>query len=100
MSILIYFGPSPRENKRFVARFKNPSRTTHFGQPGANTYIDGASKETRQNYLKRHARDLETGDPLMAGYLSYYVIWGKSRDVEDNLKSYMSRFNIKDNRKK
>ena len=98
MTSLIYFGKSPRDKKRFVAVFDNPRRTTHFGLLGANTYIDGADKSVRSNYLKRHAVDLRTDDKLKAGYLSYYVTWGKHRDVEKNLKSYLKRFNIKDKR--
>lgn len=99
MPILIYFGKSERDKKRFKAVFKNPSRTVHFGLKGANTFIDGADKKVRDAYLKRHKSDLETNDPLRAGYLSYYVIWGKHRDVEKNLKDYLKRFKIKDNRK-
>ena len=98
MPILVHFGKSDRDDKRFVARFKNPSKTTHFGQPGAKTFLDGASEETRQNFRRRHKRDLDTNNPLRSGYLSYYVIWGKSRDVEKNLKSYLNRFKIKDRR--
>jgi len=97
MTSLIYFGKSTRDKKRFVAVFDNPRRTTHFGLLGANTYIDGADKSVRSNYLKRHAVDLR-GDKLKAGYLSYYVTWGKHRDVEKNLTSYLKRFNIKDKR--
>lgn len=97
MTALIYFGKSTRDKKRFVAVFDNPRRTTHFGLLGANTYIDGADKPVRSNYLKRHAVDLR-GDKLKAGYLSYYVTWGKHRSVEQNLKSYLKRFNIKDKR--
>ena len=87
MPILIHFGKSDRKDKRFKAVFSNPTKTVHFGLDGANTYLDGATDKTRQNYLLRHKTDLKTNDPLRAGYLSYYVIWGKSRNVEKNLKS-------------
>ena len=99
MTELIHFGPSSRHNKRFVAKFKNPTKTTHFGLKGANTYIDGATKQKRDNYKKRHIRDLKTGDPTRAGFLSYYVIWGDSQDVDKNLKSYLKKFEIRDSRK-
>jgi len=98
MPILTYFGRSNRDKKRFVAMFQNPKKTVHFGLKGADTYIDGADKTVRENYKKRHKTDLKTNDPLRAGYLSYYVIWGDSRDVEKNMKSYLKRFNIKDKR--
>ena len=100
MPILIYFGKSKRKDKRFVAVFRNPTKTSHFGLEGAVTFIDGANKTVRDNYLKRHKGDLKTNDPLRAGYLSYYVIWGKHRDVEKNLKDYLKMFKIKDSRKK
>lgn len=98
MPILTYFGKSNRQDKRFVAIFANPKKTVHFGLKGANTYIDGADKKVRENYRKRHKSDLKTDDPLRAGYLSYYVIWGDSRNVEKNLKDYLKRFGIKDKR--
>ena len=102
MPILIFFGNSDRKDKRFKAVFANPKKTTHFGMKPfkkGTTYIDGASDEKRKQYLARHKIDLETKDPLRAGYLSYHILWGKSRSVKQNLKSYLSNFNIKDNRK-
>tara|TARA_R110002012_G_C11492272_1_gene596312 strand:- start:239 stop:556 length:318 start_codon:yes stop_codon:yes gene_type:complete len=102
MTTLIHFGLSDKKNKRYVAKFENPKRTTHFGMKPfkkGTTYLDGATDEKRNQYLARHKVDLATKDPTRAGFLSYYVIWGKSRSVKQNLKSYLSNFKIKDNRK-
>jgi hypothetical protein len=33
---------------------ENPKRTIHFGSKTSVTYVEGASKEDRLNYLKRH----------------------------------------------
>jgi hypothetical protein len=103
---LIDFGKSQAKNKRFRAIFMKDGRkiTTNFGQKKDDgsfpiTFLDGATEEKRELYLKRHKKDLETKDPTRAGFLSFYVIWGKSRSVEKNLKKYLKDFNIKDRRK-
>ena len=101
MPILIHFGNSDRKDKRYVAVFANPKKTTHFGMrpfKKGTTYTDGATDEKRNQYLARHKIDLATKDPLRAGYLSYYVLWGKSKSVKQNLKDYLTKFNIKDGR--
>ena len=101
MTKLIYFGKSKRWNKRFKAKFEEPDKrtvTVHFSTIGGKTYVDGVDPDVRDRYLKRHAVDLKTGDPLRAGFLAYYVTWGKSRNVEDNLKAYLKKFNITDAR--
>lgn len=98
MPQLVKFGRSPIKGKRFMAVFENPKKTTHFGQTGAYTYIDGASDGARDAFRARHKESLKTKDPLRSGFLSYYVIWGKSRSAEKNLKRYLKRFDIKDSR--
>jgi hypothetical protein len=51
--------------------------------------------EQRTRYRKRHKKDLTTNDPTRAGYLSYYILWGESRSIRKNIKSYKNRFNLK-----
>lgn len=102
MPILIYLGISDRNKKRLKAVFANPKKTIHFGYKGGYTYIDGASKETRENYIKRHqASKTENWDnPLTAGSLSRYILWGDSQDINKNIKKFINKFGIEDNRKK
>jgi hypothetical protein len=52
-------------------------------------------KEQRARYRSRHKKDLKTGDPTKAGYLSYYILWGDSTSVRTNISSYKKRFNFK-----
>lgn len=49
---------------------------------------------TREKYRKRHLKDLETHDPTKAGFLSYYILWGESRNVYENVRQYKRMFNI------
>lgn len=85
------------DDKRFVAIFQKDDgkeKRTKFGQPGANnTYLDGASKEVRENYRKRHKRDLRTNDPTRAGYLAMGIIWNKPT-LEASIRDYRRRLNI------
>ena len=52
MPILIYFGKSKRKGKKKVMIFRNPTMNIHFGSDISQTYVEGASKNTRDNYLK------------------------------------------------
>lgn len=87
---------SDRRGKRLMAVFKNGKRTriTHFGQSGASTYIDHKDKKKRDNYRARHKKDLDTNDPLRAGYLSYYLLWGDSTNLKTNVQKYKRTFNL------
>ncbi|WP_353743613.1 DUF5754 family protein [Haliea sp.] len=99
MPILIYLGPSTRDNKKLMAVFANPKKTIHFGQKGSETFTEGASSQKRLNYLKRHKVNEDWENPLTAGSLSRFILWGSSRNIDDNIKKYVRRFKIKDNRK-
>jgi len=89
---------SDRSDKKLKAVFtdnNNKTKTTHFGLKGSTTYLDTGDKELRKNYRARHQKDLKTNDPTRAGYLSYYLLWGDSTSLNENLKDYKKRFNLK-----
>ena len=65
-----------------------------FGAKGYTDYLLSKDKERRDRYRKRHAKDLKTGDPTRAGYLSYYLLWGDSTSLQQNIKSYKKRFKL------
>jgi hypothetical protein len=48
----------------------------------------------RARYRQRHKKDLDTRDPKRAGYLSYYLLWGDSTSLAENLAAYKRRFNV------
>lgn len=83
--------------KKYQAIFKTDSgrtKTTKFGAAGMNDYTLTGDKERRRLYRQRHKKDLKTNDPTRAGYLSYYILWGDSTSVRENLKAYKKRFNL------
>lgn len=97
---LVSVKSSERPNKRFVAVFElddGKKKTTHFGSPGAFTYLDGASDKVRENYIKRHKASgrEDWNDPTTAGALSRFVIWGDSRSLRKNIESFKKQFDLK-----
>ena len=86
-------------DKRFVAIFQKEDgklKKVHFGlrNPKIGTYIDTGDKELRKNYRARHERDLRTKDPTRSGYLSYFLLWGNSKSLKENIKEYKKKFNL------
>ena len=82
--------------KKYRAVFEHDGRTksTKFGAAGYDDYLLTHSKEQRDNYKSRHAKDLKTNDPTKAGYLSYYLLWGDSTSLQMNIAAYKRRFNL------
>lgn len=89
---LVEIRPSPRGEKKWVARFSDKTET-HFGQAGSADYTIGASTKQRTAYRSRHAGD-RLSDPKSPGALSYYILWGDSTDMDTNVKSYRKRFQV------
>ena len=89
---------SDKAGKDYMAIFtKENGRTkkTHFGDSNLDHYTSGASKEQRTRYRARHKKDLRTNDPTRAGYLSFFILWGESKSMRENIKNYKRRFNFK-----
>ena len=70
----------------------NDGKTTKFGAYGMNDYTLTGDKEARRLYRVRHLKDLNTNDPQRAGYLSYYILWGESTNINTNVKSFNKKF--------
>jgi hypothetical protein len=93
---LISISESTKPDKKLMAIFDNNGRkkTVHFGAKGMDDYTITKSKEQRERYRTRHAKDLTTGDPSRAGFLSYYILWGDSTSRAKNISDYKKKFNL------
>ena len=91
---LVSITKSDRDGKKYKAVFEDPKKTTHFGQSGADDYTITKNKEQRDRYRERHKKDLKTNDPTRAGYLSYFLLWGASTSLSQNIKAYKKKFNL------
>ena len=92
---LVSVNPANDGIHKYEAKFENGrTKTTKFGQAGADDYIKTKDKDQRARYIKRHQKDLATGDPTRAGFLSRYLLWGESTSMMANLRAYRARFNL------
>jgi len=94
MWTLVSVKKSDDSRHKLVALFRDGNKTkkTYFGAVGYSDYTIHKDKDRRERYRIRHKKDLRTGDPTRAGYLSYYLLWGDSTSVSTNLKQYKKRF--------
>jgi hypothetical protein len=94
---LVSVKPATNGKNKYVATFMKDNgklKTTNFGSKGMDDYTIKGDKEQRARYRERHAKDLDTKDPTRAGYLSYYILWGDSTSLRENVRSYKDRFNL------
>lgn len=83
---------------KYIAKFYDPDTTrtksTGFGAKGYSDYTIHHDKERRERYRIRHEKDLRTNDPTRAGFLSYYLLWGQSTSLQQNIKLFKRRFHL------
>lgn len=82
---------------KFTATFQDENgkmKIVRFGVKGSNAYVEGATIEARNAYRARHARDIVNPDPTTKGNLSYFITWGDSRSLAQNIKAYKQKFNV------
>jgi hypothetical protein len=88
---------SPIMNKKLRAIFRDPEghiKQVDFGAKGMSDYTIHKDTERRERYRVRHSKDLKTNDPTRPGYLSYYILWGDSTDINKNIRDYRKLFNL------
>jgi len=90
--------PSKAKGKKFTAIFSKDGKkikTTQFGDSRYQDYTLSKDKKQRSKYRERHKKDLEKGDYMSAGHLSYYILWGAYTDRNKNITAYRRRFKLK-----
>ena len=101
MTKLIKIIKSEKPLKKWTAIFKldnGKEKKVNFGYNNKkdknNDYTLHGDIERRDKYRKRHQKDLKTNDPMRAGYLSYYILWGDSKNIKTNIKDYKKKFDL------
>ena len=102
MTKLISVKKSTRPGKKWDFTFTRKNKltgketqiTTSAGDATAQDYTQHKNATRRKRYLFRHKKDLLTNDPTRAGYISYYVLWGKSTSFKANLEAYKRKFRL------
>ncbi len=89
MELIKSIHPSSKSQKRYMIIYDN--KKYHFGLKDGSTYIDHKDIKKRDNYRKRHyyGREKELIDNVIISpsLLSYYLLWGDSIDINENLKN-------------
>ena len=87
------------KNKKLKAIFYDDKgkkiKTVQFGLKGSSTYIDHKDKKLRSRYIERHRKNENWNDPMSAGALSRYLLWGQSAALKTNISNYKKKFNLK-----
>ena len=74
-------------------------RTTAFGAQGYKDYIQYSKEgkdvaaEHKSNYLTRHARTEHWNQPMTAGALSRWILWGKPT-LQSSIAEFRKRFQL------
>jgi hypothetical protein len=93
--ILVDVISSDLKDKKWTAIFSKDSKIvkTHFGAKGMSDYTIHQDIDRRNRYISRHLKDLDTGDPTRAGYLSMFVLWNKP-SFDESVEDYKKRLRI------
>ena len=99
---------SSNPSKKWEAVFmvEGKEKKVSFGSAGMRDYTLVSNKLSkfylpklvdrnvvRDSYRRRHKKDLETKDPMRAGYLSYYLLWNK-KTLASSIKDYKKKFKV------
>jgi len=96
MTKLISITKSHLPEKKWDAHFLHNGRekTTPFGASGMDDFTKTHDKDQRDRYRGRHRKDLQTHNPMSAGYLSWHILWGQHPSLRANIEDYKRKFNL------
>ena len=79
----------------FYDKDKKKVKTIHFGSAGMDDYTKTKDKAQRQRYLDRHRKNENWNDPMTAGALSRWILWGDSTSLNKNIATFKKKFGYK-----
>jgi len=94
---LLDIKPSTKADKKYMATFQSDNgrkKTTHFGAKGMDDYTLTHDKEQREKYRTRHSKNENWNEPVTAGALSRWILWGDSTSLKTNISAFKRKFNL------
>jgi len=95
MMEFIKLDKSKRKGKRYDAIFNinGKIKKIPFGSDKHENYTIHKDKERRERYRSRHKKD-NINNPISAGALSWFLLWGESINLNENIKKFKKKFNV------
>lgn len=88
---------TPGGKKEFVAVFRQDNertKTVRFGTSSNYVLNKDKTDAHRAAYIARHRVNEDFSNPMTAGSLSRYILWGNSRSWPQNLAAFRRRFKV------
>ena len=87
--------PSTIQSKKYDIwinnHYTNRIKKISFGAKNYSDYSIHHDRIRRQNYRTRHQHD-KINDPTSSGFWSWHLLWGKSIDINKNLKWVLKEY--------
>lgn len=90
--------PANDSKHKWVGIFQDPvtktERRVPFGSFGMSDYTINRDPLRRANYLSRHQTRENWNDPMTAGSLSRWILWGETTSLQTNVRRFKQRFGL------
>jgi hypothetical protein len=86
---------SDRKGKRFVIIMPERGHKHHFGSDVGRTFIDGRTERERLAWHARHRLDKGYNNKHSGIYFSRFLLWGKHKTLNKNIKELEKKDNIR-----
>lgn len=90
--------PSTRKDKKkmaiFYDKYGNKIKTTHFGAKNYSDFLKHKDTERKKRYINRHRANENWKNPMSAGALSRYILWGEPT-FRKSVDLYKKKFKLK-----
>lgn len=98
MAVKLQIVKSHLPSKKYDAIFTEKNiiiKVVPFGAAGYSDYTINESESRRDAYIKRHSKTEHFNNPLTAGSLSRWILWGESTDMKTNIREFKKMFGLK-----
>lgn len=90
--------PASDKKHKWVGIFTDPvtkeEKRIPFGAYGMEDFTTHKNPLRRMRYIQRHKARENWNDPMTAGALSKWILWGQSTSLIENVKSFKRKFNL------
>ena len=90
--------PASDKKHKWIGVFVDPitkhEKRIPFGAYGMEDYTSHHNPLRRLRYIRRHKAREDWKDPMTAGALSRYILWGDSTSLLANVRHFKARFNL------